>query len=292
MAGRNCWRERQHNMKQERKIEHLFPAQAMPEGEGVTVHRSIGRRGMMNLDPFLLLDEMDISAHAKGAGFPDHPHRGFETVTYMLSGEMTHRDSAGNSGIIGAGDIQWMTAGSGIIHSEIPGSTDSPVRGFQLWVNLPSAQKMRAPRYQDVTKADIPTVQGKGFKAALIAGELEGVSGPVTEIAVHPFYADIRLTEDGSISIPVPEGHTAFLYGIESSFSVAGETVPARTLAVLDDGDHVRVAGKAGDRFLMVAGAPIGEPVARYGPFVMNTREEILQTLNDWENGTFLKKAS
>lgn len=275
---------------QERKIKSLFAAEATPEGQGVTVHRSIGRRGLMNLDPFLLLDEMDISADAKNAGFPDHPHRGFETVTYMLSGKMTHRDSGGNQGTIGPGDIQWMTAGHGVIHSEIPASEGVPVRGFQLWVNLPAAQKMIAPRYQDVMSKDIPTVEGDGYRTQLIAGTLGGVSGPVTEIAVKPFYADFTLTIDGEISLPVPEGHTAFIYGIDSDLDIGGETVPNRTLAILADGDHVKISGKKGDHFLLVAGAPIGEPVARYGPFVMNSTKEIQATLDDWNNGRLLKQ--
>ncbi len=274
----------------ERKVKTLFAAEAMPEGQGVTVHRSIGRRGLMNLDPFLLLDEMDISASAKGAGFPDHPHRGFETVTYMLSGQMTHKDSGGNKGTIGPGDVQWMTAGHGVVHSEIPASTGEPIRGFQLWVNLPAAKKMIEPRYQDIMSDNIPTVVGDGYEAKLIAGTLNGVSGPVKEIAVKPLYADITFTADGPISIPIPHGHTAFLYGIDSSLLIGDQNVVERTLSILEDGDHVRISGHKGDRFLLVAGAPIGEPVARYGPFVMNTTDEIKATIDDWNNGRLLKQ--
>lgn len=272
-----------------RQILQLFAAESMPEGDGVTVHRSIGRRGMMNLDPFLLLDEMDIAADAKGAGFPEHPHRGFETVTYMLSGRMRHGDTAGNAGEIGPGDAQWMTAGRGIVHSEMPVTEGERLRGFQLWVNLPSGKKMIAPRYQDVSHEQIPTVVGTGFEASLVAGSLDGTKGPITEVAVQPFYADVTLTKSGNITLPVPRGHTAFLYGIDSEFGVEGMPVPNRTLAVLTDGESVTVTGEAGTRFLIVAGAPIGEPVARYGPFVMNTREEIMQTLDDWNEGRFLK---
>jgi len=260
----------------------------MPEGEGVTVHRSIGRRGLMNLDPFLLLDEMDIAADAIGAGFPDHPHRGFETVTYMLSGEMRHGDKLGNAGRIGPGDAQWMTAGRGIVHSEMPVTNGEALRGFQLWVNLPAEKKMIAPRYQDVSKNQIPTVKGEGFEAALIAGTLLGETGPIVDVAVGPLYADVTLTKNGNITIPVPEGHTVFLYGIDSEFGIEGVPIPNRTLAVLTDGDGVTVTGEKDTRFLLVAGAPIGEPVARYGPFVMNTREEILATLDDWNEGRFL----
>mgnify|MGYP003645565408 FL=1 len=276
---------------QARKIKSLFSAEATPEGQGVTVHRSIGRRGLMNLDPFLLLDEMDISANAKNVGFPDHPHRGFETVTYMLSGKMTHKDSSGNQGTIGPGDVQWMTAGHGVVHSEIPTSEGVPVRGFQLWVNLPAAKKMIAPRYQDMLKEDIPTVSGDGYRAQLIAGTLNGVSGPVTKIAIRPLYADVTLSENGEIKLPIPKGHTAFIYGIDSDLTIGGQHTINRTLAILGDGDYVQVSGQKGDRFLLVAGAPIGEPVARYGPFVMNTTKEIQATIDDWNNGRLLRKA-
>jgi len=276
-------------LKQERLVETLFEALATPEGDGVTVYRSIGRRGMINLDPFLLLDEMNIGADVENAGFPDHPHRGFETVSYMLSGQMTHKDSSGNSGTIGPGDVQWMTAGHGIIHGETPISAGVPIRGFQLWVNLPSAQKMRAPRYQDVPKESIPTVAGEGYSAKLIAGTLNGIVGPVTEIAVQPLFADVTLSEDGEITLPIPSGHTAFIYGIDSALKVGGTFVAHHMLAILADGHHVRIAGKNGARFILVAGAPIGEPIARHGPFVMNTDQEIMQTLTDWNNGRLLK---
>ncbi|WP_417449186.1 pirin family protein [Kordiimonas sp.] len=271
-----------------RTIDRLYPAVATPEGQGVTVHRSIGRPDLSVLDPFLLLDEMVLPKDAKGAGFPEHPHRGFETVTYMLSGRMEHGDRVGNHGVIGPGDAQWMTAGRGIIHSEMPVASDEDVRGFQLWVNLPAAQKMIPPRYQDVSRDEIPTVKGEGFNAQLVAGSLLGEEGAVKDIAARPFFADITLTSDADVTLPVDAGHTAFLYGIQGDIIVGGEAVPARTLAVLSDGDHVNVRGKAGTRFLMIAGKPNNEPVARYGPFVMNTREEIMATIDDWNKGRFL----
>ncbi|WP_262692528.1 pirin family protein [Kordiimonas aestuarii] len=271
-----------------RKIAQLYQAVATPEGQGVTVHRSIGRPDLSVLDPFLLLDEMVLPRDARGAGFPEHPHRGFETVTYMLSGRMEHGDRVGNSGVIGPGDAQWMTAGRGIIHSEMPVASDEDVHGFQLWVNLPAAKKMIAPRYQDVSKAEIPTVVGDGFKAQLVAGSLLGQEGAVKDIAARPFFADVTLTDDGDVTLPVDDGHTAFLYGIRGGLVVAGDAVPTRTLAILSDGDHVVVRGKQGARFLMIAGAPNNEPVARYGPFVMNTREEIIATIDDWNKGRFL----
>ncbi len=271
----------------DRKIDRLYQAVATPEGQGVTVHRTIGRQDLSVLDPFLLLDEMVLPKEAKGAGFPEHPHRGFETVTYMLSGRMEHGDRVGNKGVIGPGDAQWMTAGRGIIHSEMPVASDEDVHGFQLWVNLPAAKKMISPRYQDVSKDTIPTVVGDGYEARLVAGELLGEAGPVRDIAVKPFFADITLTK-GEATLPVAPGHTAFLYGIKGGFIVGEQAVPTRTLAVLSDGDRVTVKGKPGAQFLMIAGEPTREPVARYGPFVMNTREEILATIDDWNKGRFL----
>jgi len=270
-----------------RSVKTLFEAEAMAEGRGVTVYRSIGRKGMMNLDPFLLLDEMELPRDASGAGFPEHPHRGFETVTYMLSGRMKHGDRAGNAGEIGPGDAQWMTAGRGIVHSEMPVASGEDVRGFQLWVNLPAELKMIPPRYQDVAAESMPDVTGQGYRARLIAGTLGGKAGPVTDIAVKPLYADITMTASEAV-IDIPSGHTAFIYGISGGLNIQDQPVPARTLAVLGDGDQVTVAARPGARFLLVAAAPIQEPVARYGPFVMNTRKEIMATLDDWDQGRFL----
>jgi redox-sensitive bicupin YhaK (pirin superfamily) len=272
----------------DRTVTKLFAAAATPEGQGVTVYRTIGRRELDSLDPFLLLDEMLIDRNQTGVGFPEHPHRGFETVTYMLSGSMQHKDTVGNIGEIGPGEAQWMTAGRGIVHSEMPTSKGVDIRGFQLWVNLPSTDKMKAPRYQDVTYNQIPTVQGDGFQARLITGSLLSTDGPVQEIAVKPLFADITMTHSGNITLPVPLGHTAFIYGIDSDFSVSDQPVPTRTLAVLSDGDNIKITGEKNTRFLLVAGAPIGEPIARHGPFVMNTRDEIIATMNDWNQGRFL----
>jgi len=271
----------------ERKIKKLVQAQTMSEGNGATVHRSIGLRHLMDIDPFLLLDEMDIPDSAVNVGFPDHPHRGFETVTYMLSGHMQHKDKSGNAGDIGPGDVQWMTAGRGIIHSEMPITGGAHLRGFQLWVNLPAEKKMIAPRYQDITKDRIPTIEGDTYTATLIAGSLNGTTGPVSEIAIAPLYMDVTLTENGEATLPIPLGHTAVIYGIDSEFTINNTLVPSRTLAILTDGNNVTISGEAGTRFLLIAGAPIREPIARYGPFVMNTREEIMQTLDDWNKGVF-----
>ncbi|MBL4789184.1 MAG: pirin family protein [Kordiimonadaceae bacterium] len=276
-------------MKQ-RRIKNLIAAQTLPEGRGMTVHRTIGTRSVADLDPFLLLDEMDMPQGSNGAGFPEHPHRGFETVTYMLEGQMEHRDQTGSRGIIGPGDTQWMTAGRGIVHSEMPVASNETLRGFQLWVNLPAAQKMIAPRYQDIGADQLPFVQGAGYTAKLLAGDLLGERGPISEVKIQPFFADIRLTKDGTITLPVQLGHTAFLYGIDSDLTVAGMPVPSRTLAVLTGGDSVQITGKEGTRFILVSAQPIGEPIARMGPFVMNTRAEIKATVRDWNNGTFLRQ--
>jgi len=272
-----------------RTISKILPAQAVPEGKGVTVHRTIGRPGLSELDPFLLLDEMVIGANEAGTGFPEHPHRGFETVTYMLTGSMRHKDTVGNVGEIGPGEAQWMTAGRGIVHSEMPTSDGVDIRGFQLWVNLPAADKMKPPRYQDIPFAEIPTISGEGYTARLVTGGLLEQKGPVNEIAVKPLFADITLSRTGTVTIPVPLGHTAFLYGINTGFSVEDQLVPPRAIAVLGDGAAVAVDGEKGTRFLLIAAAPIGEPVVRYGPFVMNTREEIQATLEDWNQGSFLE---
>lgn len=191
-------------------------------------------------------------------------------------------------GEIGPGDAQWMTAGRGIVHSEMPTSNGVDIRGFQLWINLPAADKMKHPRYQDIARNDIPTVEGDGFAVRLVAGNLSGHKGPIRDIAVNPLFADITLTRSGEITLPVPAGHSAFLYGIDEGFSVDGAPVATRAIAVLDDGETVKVAGKKGTRLLLVAAAPIGEPIARQGPFVMNTREEIKTAFGDWKEGRFL----
>lgn len=277
-------------MKQ-RILEKTFASKAIAEGQGVTVHRTIGRQGLMKLDPFLLLDEMVIPAGAQGVGFPEHPHRGFETVTYMLSGSMQHKDTAGNSGEISAGEAQWMTAGRGIIHSEMPTSKGTDIRGFQLWVNLPAKDKMKSPRYQDIPRAEIPEIDKDSFSMRLVSGSYKGVTGPVKGIAIDPLFADIHVTGSDSFSIEIAEGHNAFLYAYDGRLSIGGVMLEERSLGILSDGDMVTVSAKTDSKFLLVSGKPINEPVARYGPFVMNTREEIMQTLDDWNSGKFIANA-
>ncbi|WP_266160753.1 pirin family protein [Dyella silvatica] len=261
------------------------------DGAGVKLKRIIGQPGLDMLDPFLLLDEFrSDQAGDYIAGFPEHPHRGFETVTYMLAGHMRHIDNHGNSGDLTSGSVQWMTAGRGIQHSEMPEQEDGLMWGFQLWVNLPAKDKMIEPRYQDISPERIPTVQpADGVTVKVIAGELAGVSGPVAGIATAPIYLDIALQAGAEIDIPLPEGHSAFAYVFDGSDAqVAGEPLARSELAVLSKGRSVRVAGRdAPARVLLVAGKPLKEPVARYGPFVMNTTEQIHEAIADFRSGKF-----
>lgn len=278
---------------EERSVIRIVTAQPTSDGAGVKLARSLGTPTLDYLDPFLLLDEFrsDVGTDYL-AGFPDHPHRGFETVTYMLAGAMQHRDHKGNEGNLRPGSIQWMTAGRGIIHSEMPQQQDGLMWGFQLWVNLPAAEKMTAPRYQDIPPEDVPEVVLKsGVKIRVLVGESHGVRGAVQGIVTDPLYLDVQVPAQMSCSLPVQRGHTAFCYVFEGAgtFGASTQTVAHQHLAVFSDGEVVTV--KTTDtpvRFLLLAGKPLHEPVARYGPFVMNTREEIAQAVEDFQRGTFL----
>lgn len=259
------------------------------DGGGVKLKRTIG--GVIdNVDPFLLLDEFKSDNPGDYiAGFPDHPHRGFETVTYMLAGKMEHRDHKGNQGILEAGSVQWMTAGRGIIHSETPLQENGLMWGFQLWVNLPAKDKMIPPRYQDIPPDRIPKLTREGgIEIRVIAGEADGVQGPVQGIATAPTYLDISLPKGQKYKHTVPEGHAAFVYVFvgEGEFGPEGKLIPSGHLGVLADGDTVEVsAPNSACRFLLIAGKPLKEPIARHGPFVMNTREEIMQAFLDYQSG-------
>ena len=277
-----------------RRVGRVIAGQETSDGAGVRLRRSLGGPQLAQLDPFLLLDEFKSDDRNDYiAGFPDHPHRGFETVTYMLAGVMQHKDSRGNEGELTGGGVQWMTAGRGIIHSEMPRQTDGLMWGFQLWVNLPGSEKMRAPRYQDIPAADVPEVAtGDGGRLRVVAGEAGGAIGAVTGIVTEPLYLDVALEEGGRLSQPIPAGHNAFVYVFEGEVELGGpadsdrHSVPSRHLAVLEDGDEVQARSAGGPaRFLLVAAKPIGEPVARYGPFVMNTRDEIAQAVQDFNEG-------
>ena len=274
---------------------HVSPRTVM-EGAGVRLKRSIALPELDNVDPFLLFDHFgsdDPDDYLPG--FPMHPHRGIETVTYMMAGKVTHKDSIGNTGSLTAGDVQWMTSGSGIMHEEMPEPVDGVMYGFQLWVNLPARMKMSSPNYQEYPADRLPVVEREdGARIVVIAGEVDGVHGPVTEIAIEPSYLDVSLPARGTFSTPVPAGHAALAYVFEGGGSFGDTTDPdmadALTMAILTDGDQVRAeAGPRGLRFLLISGLPIGEPIARHGPFVMNTREEIAQALDDLRNGTFVK---
>jgi redox-sensitive bicupin YhaK (pirin superfamily) len=275
----------------ERQIRRRVRGIDTADGAGVKLKRVIGQPMLDTLDPFLLLDEFrSDSADDYIAGFPEHPHRGFETVTYMLAGHMRHGDNHGNRGDLGPGSVQWMTAGRGILHSEMPQQENGLMWGFQLWVNLPAKDKMTAPRYQDIDPGRIPTVHpADGVAVKVIAGELAGATGPVEGIATAPVYLDIALEPGAQVAIPLPAGHHAFAYVFDGSEAeVAGERLGRSELAVLSDGDRLRLAGRdAPARVLLVAGRPLDEPVARYGPFVMNTPEQIHEAIADFRAGRF-----
>jgi len=271
----------------------IVRAQEATEGAGVRIRRSLGTSALDYHDPFLLLDEFKSEEGADYvAGFPDHPHRGFETVTYMLAGSMRHEDHKGNRGELGPGSVQWMTAGRGIIHSEMPLQNDGLMWGFQLWVNLPARNKMTEPRYQDVPASAIPEVQAEGGVAIrVITGEVLGTRGPVEGIATSPLYLDLRIPAGRSYEHLVPPEHNALAYVYEGSGEVGGERVEAGELAVLSRNGEEAVRLTASERpmrVLLLAAKPLEEPLARYGPFVMNTRAEIEQAFEDYRRGTFL----
>jgi redox-sensitive bicupin YhaK (pirin superfamily) len=273
-----------------RTIDQIISPMPTSDGAGVKLMRAIGTPALDHLDPFLMLDVFGSEEGADYiAGFPDHPHRGFETVTYMLAGKMRHRDNAGNEGLLETGGAQWMTAGRGIVHSEMPEQTDGLMKGFQLWVNLPSSHKMCAPRYQDLSPHDIAVKDLEGVGTLkVIAGELFDTKGPVSEIITKPLFIDLDLNAGAEIDIPVPAGQSAFLYVFEGSLHLDGADIETDRLVTLEDGDTLSVkAGAEGGRFILLAADPINEPIARYGPFVMNTREEIQQAFDDYRAGKF-----
>jgi redox-sensitive bicupin YhaK (pirin superfamily) len=276
-----------------RGVRQVVRGRPTSDGAGVRLTRVIGQPGLDMLDPFLMLDEFRSDrADDYIAGFPSHPHRGFETVTYMLAGRMRHGDNQGNSGLLTAGSVQWMTAGRGILHSEMPEQENGLMWGFQLWVNLPAKDKMTAPRYQDIAPEKIPEVQlAPGVNVRVIAGEIGGVTGPVQAEATAAVYLDVRLQRGADVEIALPMGHSAFAYVYEGQARIGdgnGSEVLRGDLAVLDFGDGVRItAPEAPARLIVVAGRPLNEPVAKYGPFVMNTPQQIAQTIEDFRAGRF-----
>ena len=264
------------------------------DGAGVKLTRVIGVPGLDMLDPFLMLDEFrsdDPAAYI--AGFPEHPHRGFETVTYMLAGRMRHRDHLGNVGLLEPGSVQWMTAGRGILHSEMPEQENGLLWGFQLWINLPARSKLCAPGYQDIAPDRIPEVALPGSgKVRVVAGNFADATGPVAAADTSPLFLDVRLPANASVELPVPAGHSAFAFTYEGTVLVGtgntAQAVAARELAVLGEGNSVHFAtGSTGGRALLVAARPLHEPVAKYGPFVMNTPQEIHEAIADFRAGRF-----
>ena len=278
---------------QSRPVTRIVRGIPASDGAGVKLNRVIGTSLVPDIDPFLMLDEFrSDQAGDYIAGFPDHPHRGFETVTYMLAGRMRHQDNHGHSGQLVPGSVQWMTAGRGIVHSEMPEQDDGLMWGFQLWVNLPARDKMCEPHYQEFPPESIPVVRpNEGAEVRLIAGELEGAAGPVQGIATAPLYWDITLAAGTHFSPQVPDTHQAFLYLFQGDAVVGpneGHVATQGQMVVLGSGNTIEIrAGEGGTRLLLIAGQPLREPVARYGPFVMNTPEEIQQAFRDYRDGRF-----
>ena len=277
-----------------RAVKHRLRGQPASDGAGVKLTRVIGTRQFDGLDPFLMLDEFGSDRPGDYlAGFPEHPHRGFETVTYMLDGRMRHRDNAGNEGLLEPGSVQWMTAGRGILHSEMPEQVEGLMRGFQLWVNLPARDKMTDPKYQEFDPEKIPVVHpAKGVEVKVIAGRVGDTQGPISQPATDPVYLDIELAPGAGWLYSLPPGHNAFAYAFEGALTIGegddARPLSAQEMAVLGGGDVLKLqAGDAGARLIVVAGRPLREPVARYGPFVMNTRQEIMQAFADFQEGRF-----
>jgi hypothetical protein len=282
-----------------RTVRRVVKGMPTSDGAGVKLTRVIGQPQLPDLDPFLMLDEFGTEKPEDYiAGFPDHPHRGFETVTYMLDGRMRHRDNHGNEGVLVPGSVQWMTAGRGLVHSEMPEQQEGRMRGFQLWLNLPAREKMTHPKYQEFGPERIPTATpAPGVTAKVIAGSVAGVVGPIAQPATDPTYLDLAIEPKATFREALPKNYAAFLYVFEGSMRVGegpgASTVRAHELAVLDEGSEVLLTGLTpgadgrSARAILVAGRPLREPVAKYGPFVMNTREELQQAFIDFQNGNF-----
>lgn len=278
-----------------RSVQHIQRSRPTIEGAGVHLKRAFGSADVPRFDPFLMLDDFHSEKPSDYmAGFPWHPHRGIETVTYMISGEVEHGDSMGNKGLIGSGEVQWMTAGSGIVHQEMPRLQKGTLWGLQLWVNLPASQKMMGPRYRDLRAADILGCPlDSGGKVKVLAGSFNGCRGPVKDLIGDPEYLDVSLSGSAEFAHPVAEGHTAFAYVLEGEGGFAPrqeKAIPPENLVLFGDGDRVSIkAAKSGLRFLLISGRPLGEPIAWRGPIVMNTEEELEIAFAEYRNGTFIK---
>lgn len=283
---------RSESVVKSRGVERVIGGQFVMDGAGVKINRVLTQPLQRRLDPFLMLDAFGSDkAGDYIAGFPEHPHRGFETVTYMLNGRMRHRDSAGNEGLVTNGGVQWMTAGRGVIHSEMPEQEEGLMEGFQLWLNLPAKDKMSAPWYRDIPTEQVPRFTlASGATVQVIAGSTHGVTGAVQRDGTEPLYLDIDLPAGATLDLPLPSGHNAFAYVFRGEVVIEGKGVPQTRMAILDNAqgaDGVRIKAAAASRLLVIAGRPLNEPIAQYGPFVMNTQAEVFQAVEDFRAGRF-----
>ncbi len=275
-----------------RELRQMISASRVSDGAGVTIHRSIGTPALRHYDPFLMLDQFGSdNPDDYIGGFPDHPHRGFITLTYMLDGHMRHHDSMGNRGELRSGGVQWMKAASGIIHSEMPQQEQGLMRGFQLWLNLPASEKLSDPAYRDIPAERIPVVDGDGVRVKVIAGKHDGVLGPVDDPHTGLVYLDVALEPGGRFNHVLDPAANAFVYMFEGNARIGDRPAPVHHLLILGPGDEVALEADAGPaRFILVAGRPLGEPIVHYGPFVMNSREEIMQAIDDYNRGRLVRR--
>jgi hypothetical protein len=283
-------------VQQPRSVERIIHGQAVMDGAGVKINRVLTQTLQRRLDPFLMLDNFGSDqANDYIAGFPSHPHRGFETVTYMIEGRMRHKDSSGNEGLLTNGGVQWMTAGRGVIHSEMPEQEHGVMEGFQLWLNLPAKDKMRAPWYRDFNGSEVPVFSTEqGAKVKVIAGSSHGVDGAVQREVTEPIYIDVELPAGAVFNQQLPEGHNAFIYTYRGSVNVGDKAVPVSRMAILANtagADGVSVVAEEASRFILIAGRPLNEPIAQYGPFVMNTQAEIFAAVEDFRAGRLGEEA-
>ena len=273
-----------------RRIVRIVQGMATQDGAGVKLTRLIGSPALPDLDPILMLDTFrSDDANDYIAGFPEHPHRGFETVSYMIQGSIRHRDNHGGEGIVTDGGVQWMTAGSGVAHSEMPAQSGGRMFGFQLWLNLPAAEKMRTPWYRDIPASEIPAIDlGAGSSAKLVAGAWNGTRGPAPERSTNPFIADVTVASGAPVDVPTPSDHAGFLYVFEGSARVGERVIRTGEVGVLSPRGALTISGVGGTaRFLVIAAKPIREPIVKYGPFVMNTPDEIRRAIQDYQTGRF-----
>lgn len=285
-----------HAVTVSRTVERLVTGQATSDGAGVKLNRVLTQDLQHRLDPFLMLDAFGSDKPDDYiAGFPDHPHRGFETVTYMIAGRMLHRDSAGHEGLLQNGGVQWMTAGNGVIHSEIPQQEEGVMEGFQLWLNLHSTEKMNAPWYRDFQNDQLPKLQTPaGVAVTVIAGASHGVQGAVTREITQPLYLDVHMPQGARFEQTLPADHNAFLYVYRGEVTISGQTVPVQRMAILANtaqADGVIIEASADAKLILISGKPLKEPIVQYGPFVMNSKDEIYQALSDFRDGRLGEKA-